>query len=70
MDNMAVMDQKIYEAEIRGEAKGIEKGKIEAQLDIAKNLLQSGIGMDLAIQVTGLSEEQIKQALESFSNLT
>jgi predicted transposase/invertase (TIGR01784 family) len=67
MDNMAVMDQKLYEAEMRGEArgeargieKGIEKGKIEAQLEIAKNLLQNGMEINFVTQFTGLSGDQI-----------
>ncbi|MDR2540124.1 MAG: hypothetical protein LBC45_06060, partial [Chlamydiales bacterium] len=63
MDNMAVMDQKLYEAEMRGEARGeargIEKGKIEAQLEIAKNLLQNGMEINFVTQFTGLSGDQI-----------
>lgn len=72
MDNMAVMDQKIYEAEVRGEsrgeARGIEKGVQKGKIEVAKNLLRNGMEINLVVQATGLSEDQIKQALEASSD--
>ncbi|MGL4539514.1 MAG: Rpn family recombination-promoting nuclease/putative transposase [Candidatus Rhabdochlamydia sp.] len=56
MDNKAVMAQQIYEAETRGETRGIEKNKIET----AKRLLQGGCGIDMIVQATDLSKEQIE----------
>ncbi|MGL5263626.1 MAG: Rpn family recombination-promoting nuclease/putative transposase [Candidatus Rhabdochlamydia sp.] len=56
MDNKAVMAQQIYEAETRGETRGIEKNKIET----AKRLLQGGCGIDMLVQATDLSKEQIE----------
>ena len=71
MDNKAARAQELYEDEInvknakmegevivlkKGEAIGIEKGKIE----IAKQLLQNGVGIDVIARSTGLSKEQIE----------
>jgi predicted transposase/invertase (TIGR01784 family) len=75
MDNKAARAQELYEDEINakkakeegkaegkaegrieGEAIGIEKGKIE----VAKQLLQNGIGIDVIARSTGLSKEQIE----------
>ena len=67
MDNKAARAQEIYEAEvnvknakaegkIEGEAIGIEKGKIE----VAKQLLQNEVGIDVIARSTGLSKEQIE----------
>jgi predicted transposase/invertase (TIGR01784 family) len=45
----------------RGEGK-IE-GLIEGKLEVAKNLLLSGVSIDLIVKATGLSEEEIKGIL-------
>ena len=52
MDNKAVMAQQIYEAETRGAEK--------KELQIARRLLQGGCGIDMIIQATDLSKEQIE----------
>jgi predicted transposase/invertase (TIGR01784 family) len=49
MDNKAVMAQQIYEA--------VEKNKIET----ARRLLQGGCGIDMIVQATDLSKEQIEE---------
>lgn len=51
-DYIAGMDQ----AEIRG----LEKGKIEGEMQLAKRLLQSGLEFDVIVQSSALSEEQIE----------
>jgi predicted transposase/invertase (TIGR01784 family) len=38
-----------------------EEGKIEGKIEVAKNLLNSGISIDLIIKSTGLSEAEIKK---------
>jgi predicted transposase/invertase (TIGR01784 family) len=49
----------------RGEGKieGLIEGKIEGKLEVAKNLLLSGVSIDLIVKATGLSEEEIKGIL-------
>jgi predicted transposase/invertase (TIGR01784 family) len=46
-----------------GIEKGIEKGEKKAQIEIAKNLLNSGVNIELIIQSTGLSREAIEKLL-------
>ncbi|NJL14701.1 MAG: hypothetical protein HC913_17975 [Microscillaceae bacterium] len=41
-----------------------KKGKIEGKIETAKNLKDLGFTMDVIIQATGLSEEEIKQVLK------
>ncbi|MGL5626885.1 MAG: Rpn family recombination-promoting nuclease/putative transposase, partial [Candidatus Rhabdochlamydia sp.] len=60
MDHKAILEYKIDEGKaigrIEGEAIGIEKGKME----MAKQLLQNGVGIDLIAGSTRLSKEQIE----------
>jgi predicted transposase/invertase (TIGR01784 family) len=75
MDNKAARAQELYEDEVnvknakiegeviglkKGEAIGIEKGKIEGKIEVAKRLLQNGIGIDVIALSTDLSKEQIE----------
>ena len=41
----------------KGIAQGLEKGKIET----ARNLKQLGVSIDVIVQATGLSEEEVQQ---------
>ncbi len=60
MDNTAILDHKMDEGKaigkVEGEAIGIEKGKVE----LAKRLLQNGVGMDVIALSADLSKEQIE----------
>ena len=47
------------EGKLEGLSEGIEKGKMEKTLEVAKNLLNSGISIDVIMEATGLSKEQI-----------
>jgi len=47
----------------KGIEKGIERGQKKAQIEIAKNLLNSGINIELIIQSTGLSREEIEKLI-------
>ena len=47
-------------AEEKGEARGIEKGKAEEKIEIAKALLKQALIPEDIQQATGLSIEQIK----------
>jgi len=42
---------------------GIEKGIEKAQVEIAKNLLNSEINIELIIQSTGLNREEIEKLI-------
>ena len=43
-----------------GEAKGLKKGKIEGKTEIAHNLKKMGLSIEMIIQATGLSAEEIE----------
>ena len=47
-----------------GEAIGISKGKIEEKLEIAKNMLNQNMNVNLISNVTGLSIEEIESLVE------
>lgn len=47
------------EGKLEGLSEGIEKGKMEKTFEVAKNLLNSGISIDVIMEATGLSKEQI-----------
>lgn len=48
--------------ELKGWKEGWQQGLQEASLKIACNLLKSGVDIRLVRQVTGLTEEELKQA--------
>ncbi|WP_237069629.1 hypothetical protein [Providencia stuartii] len=43
----------------QGLEEGIEKGKHEANLAIARTLLKNGISLELIMESTGLSQEEL-----------
>jgi len=51
----------LLEGEVKGEARGIAKGMLEERTQIARNMLHSGISIDMIAQFTGLSPEQIER---------
>ena len=54
-------NQMMFEAEERGEKRGIEQGQYQKAIIIAKNLLSMALPLSAIIQATGLSEEEIKK---------
>ena len=55
MDNKAVEEQKLMEAE----EKGMEKGKADGIKLVAINMLKAGLSLKIVSQTTGLSEKEI-----------
>ena len=47
-----------------GKAQGLQEGKAQgmqqSKIEIAKKMLSKGISLDLVVEMTGLSEEEIK----------
>ena len=67
-DNAAAEDFKREKAELRlaaavaeGMEKGIEEGKKVQAIEIARNLLSAGVGIDIISSTTGLSEAELKE---------
>jgi predicted transposase/invertase (TIGR01784 family) len=52
---------KIYEKELilKGRQEGIQKGRQEGKLETALQMLKMSLDIDLIVQVTGLTKEQI-----------
>ena len=46
---------------VKGEEKGLKKGRAEEKLEIAKQMLKDGEAIEKIVRWTGLSEEQLKQ---------
>ena len=67
MDNQAVLEEQLDQAEAKGieigEARGIEKGRSERNIEIARRLLQQGVSAETVHSATGLSLDQIKDML-------
>jgi predicted transposase/invertase (TIGR01784 family) len=55
----------IEAAKIMGEEQGIEKGREEEKIEIAKNLLALELDIEKIIQATGLTEEEIEKLKKS-----
>ena len=57
--------QGIQEGKIEGRLQGIQEGKIEgrlvAKLDVARALKNHGVALDVIINTTGLSKEEIER---------
>ncbi|MDI3481866.1 MAG: hypothetical protein PWQ97_1521 [Tepidanaerobacteraceae bacterium] len=53
------LQEEFQKREIIGIEKGIEKGMLEAKLEIARKLLNKGRKVDEIMEITGLSEEEI-----------
>jgi len=47
------------EGRAEGEARGLAEGRAEGLSDVAKNLKNLGVPIDIIIQATGLTKEQI-----------
>jgi len=56
VENQRYRESLLYTAE----KKGREEGKEEAKIEIAKNLLSSGVDIELIMQSTGLSRKEIE----------
>jgi predicted transposase/invertase (TIGR01784 family) len=53
----------MIEGKEQGLIEGKEKGKLEGKIEIAKNLLNSGISIEIIQISTGLSEEEIRELM-------
>ena len=64
-DNLAAMEY----AEVKGRAEGLEKGRMEGraegekkkQIEVARNLKQMGLSVEVIVQGTGLTAEEIER---------
>ncbi len=59
---MTVLDEILAEGELRGIEKGFEKGIEKGKLETAKNMKAEGIELSVILKVTGLNNEQLKDA--------
>ena len=57
---MTYAEELMQKGEQRGIQLGEQKGEQKAQIEIAKNLLRSGVSQDIVSAATKLSLEQIK----------
>ena len=60
-DSKGIERQKLLDAEARGMEKGREEGREEEKVAIAKQMLAKGLDTQFISELTGLSEEQLKQ---------
>ena len=51
----------LYGSYVEGEEKGIAKGKAEGKAEVARNMMAIGMPWSQIVQLTGLTEEQLKQ---------
>lgn len=55
----------IASAEKRGREEGMKEGVEKRNIEIAKNMLESGMEIDLVAKITGVSIEEIKKIIEN-----
>ncbi|MBB6004573.1 Rpn family recombination-promoting nuclease/putative transposase [Arcicella rosea] len=55
------LDTAREEGEMEGILKGKLEGKIEGKIEVAQNMLAMGMSVEMIIQITGLSEEEISR---------
>ena len=75
LDNLAVEQQKIEDAEARGEARGkaegeqigLEKGQTAAKEEVAKKMLSTGMAADSIAEFTTLSIERVRELATGIS---
>jgi predicted transposase/invertase (TIGR01784 family) len=53
------LEAKFEKGFAKGIEQGVEKGKVEGTMDVARNMLGIGLGVEVIMQATGLSREQI-----------
>jgi len=58
-----IINTRILDAELRGKKIGIEEGINQSKLEIAKNLLNQDIAIDVIEKATSLSKEQIEKLM-------
>lgn len=63
-DERAIYDQKVYEGEVKGEARGRVAGRAEATLHIAKQLLAQGVSPEIIQTTTGLLPDELVTLIE------
>jgi predicted transposase/invertase (TIGR01784 family) len=53
------LEAKFEKGFAKGVEQGVEKGKVEGTMDVARNMLGIGLSVEVIMQATGLSREQI-----------
>lgn len=60
---MTIAEKLITEGIEKGMEKGIERGMEKGRLEVAENLIRLGMGIDVIIKATGLSEEEVRKIM-------
>ena len=58
------MEKGLAEGMEKGLAEGMEKGMSQRSLEIARTMLAKGMDAEMVMEITGLSESQLKQLKE------
>ena len=61
MKESVIYQEILLEGEAKGEARGKAEGKAEATLQIARNMIRSGMTTEAIAELTGLAIEQIQK---------
>ena len=61
MKESVIYQEILHEGELKGRLAGKAEGQIETTRQIARNMLNSGLALDLIAQLTGLSLTEIQQ---------
>lgn len=60
MDNLSNQESTLWSAEMKGEERGMIKGRAEGVTDTARNLKRLGVEIATIVAATGLSEKEIE----------
>jgi len=61
VENQRYKESLLYTAEVKGLKRGREEGKLETQIEIAKNALSEGVDIKTIELITGLSRDEIEK---------
>jgi predicted transposase/invertase (TIGR01784 family) len=57
----------LQEGKLEGKLEGLQEGRLEGKLEVAQNLLQEKLPIELVVKSTGLSFEEVKQLASSLA---
>ena len=61
MDNIVILRDNIFTERAEGRAEGRSEGERNKQIEIARNLKKAGVSIDVILQSSGLTVDEIEK---------
>ncbi|WP_458694886.1 nuclease/transposase family protein, partial [Wolbachia endosymbiont of Laodelphax striatellus] len=59
----AILEQRLDDATHKGRQEGIQIGHEKGKIEVARNLLKAGVSVDIIVQTTGLTIDEVKDLI-------